>query len=119
MTANGVTFYSTDGDITFTGNTTLTISPSTSGPYQGISMFVSRSAPGGLLKLGQGGATLNFRGAFYAPTMDMRFAGTPQGTSPWAMLVADTIEFAGTSDLNLAYPPQSEGPQIYRVTLVQ
>ena len=119
VTASGVTFYSTDGDITFTGNTTLTITPSTSGTYQGVSLFVSRNAPNGLLQLGQGGATLNFRGAFYAPTMDMRFAGTPQGSSPWAMLVADTIEFAGTSDMNLAYPPSNEAPNIYRVTLVQ
>ena len=116
--AEGVMFYSTTGNITFTGNSTLTITPMTSGAYRGISMFVSRSASGSVA-LGQGGTTLNYRGAFYMPSMEMNFAGTPFGSSPWAMLVADTIEFAGPSDLNLNYPPAGEVPNIYRVTLVR
>ncbi len=116
--ANGVTFYSPNGNLTFGGSSTLTITPQTSGPYQGISMYVSRNAPPGRIELGQGGATLNFRGAFYMPTQELRFAGNPVGSSPWAILVSDTMEYAGTTTVNLAYPPSNEAPVHYRVTLV-
>ncbi len=115
------TWYSPNGgDIFMTGTSSLTLTAPTTGYYHGVALYVDRGAPAGTINLGQGGSQLYFRGAFYAPTQELQIAGNPYGSSDaWAMMVGDTVNFAGTSDFELHPPPQGEAPDTYRVTLVR
>jgi len=112
-------FYVAGGNIVMEGGVILNQTPPLDGTYRGMAVFMSRSLPSGDTTFGAGSSTYNFKGVLYAPTRHMYVAGGSLGDNPWAMFIADTVEYAGTSDLYLTEPPKDEIPDINHVTLVE
>lgn len=121
ITGHGVTFYNTGpGNIRLAGETSVTLTAPTTGPFKGILFYVDRNAPSGVLnEFGRGSASFNFRGTIYAPSQALSIEGGFSGGSPWGMIVGRTIDFAGQSNTTLSRPPEAEGPDITKVMLVE
>ena len=96
VTGSNVTFYIT-GKTSVTGGT-LNLSAPTSGAYNSILIFQSRSSSENLKFSGMSGSTLN--GIVYAPTANLTFTGSSAGTNYNISLVANTVSFSGQSTLN-------------------
>lgn len=72
----GVTIYMPSGGITGSGNIGLQITAPTSGPYNGIALWLSRTNSSGVTL--SGSSTTGFQGIIYAPDSPLTFSG---GTS--------------------------------------
>ena len=96
ITGTGVTFYVT-GTTIVAGGTGLTLTAPTSGTYNGILIFQSRSDTNAMSF--SGGASSNIQGIIYAPTTSMlTYTGNGTGNT-YLSLVVGAATFAGTSNL--------------------
>jgi hypothetical protein len=110
VNGTGVLFYLTGPNyqgINIGGNVTVNWTAPTSGPQAGILFFQDRSIcspPTGNcssknMSSFNGTSGNNFSGAFYFPTTNLTYAGTPN-LSDAAILIAWEIEFNGNAQLN-------------------
>jgi Flp pilus assembly protein TadG len=90
------------GRIDINGNATVTMNPSTSGPYKGVLFYQDRNAPannnanqGNLIN---GGANLTLGGAIYAPSQSVTFSGN--SGSNCLVIIASWVQFQGTANLD-------------------
>ncbi|PSJ57626.1 hypothetical protein [Pseudaminobacter soli (ex Li et al. 2025)] len=92
-----MTIFLLDGsNLTINANETVNLSPPTSGPYAGITIFQGRDNTQEL-KI-NGGAASKLSGFVYAPNAHIFFAGnSASGSSDCLRLVGDTIEMTGSS----------------------
>lgn len=99
LVGHGVTIFLLDGSsLTMNGNHTIDLSPPTSGPYAGITIFQGRDNAQEL-KI-NGSSTSKISGFVYAPNAHIFFAGnSSSGSSDCVRLVGDTIEMTGTSTI--------------------
>ncbi|MCB1382204.1 MAG: pilus assembly protein [Notoacmeibacter sp.] len=98
ITGHGVTiFLMEDAQFDLSGNQTVDLSPPTSGPYAGITLYQEASNSHDLTINGTSGSA--FSGFVYAPGAHVSYTGnsTTSGTGECVRLVADTIEFNGNS----------------------
>jgi hypothetical protein len=77
-----------------------------------------RNAPYLTNNLAWGTSVLKFRGALYFPSQHISVEGTPDGSTPWGMIIGRTVDFAGDGTTVFNTPPAGEAPGVYRVTLV-
>jgi hypothetical protein len=122
VTGNNVTFYNTgEGGFGFrtAGSATATFTAPTTGYYKGILMFTNPSAPYFLNELGVGTSDFNWTGAIYTPSQGLRIEGTSIGANPWALMVADTVDFAGTTSVTFNAPPSGQSPEMLRVAMAE
>jgi hypothetical protein len=104
-TANEVMFHIVDGGmVDIRGNTEFVLTPPTSGIYEDISIFQSRSNDN--LANINGTGDLYITGALYFPNNHVYITG--DNSTIGSRLVACTIEFAGNGVINLGYvgPPR-------------
>jgi hypothetical protein len=98
LIGHGVTiFLMEDATFTTNGNEYIELSPPSSGPYAGITVY---QAPGNTQTLtinGSAGSTVE--GFIYAPSAHVIYAGTStmSGAGSCIRIIANTIEFNGTS----------------------
>jgi len=97
VTGSGVMIYATTG-VSITGNGTVTLSPPTSGPYTGLTLFLSRSSMGTVKVTGNG--TFNVSGTMYAPTGEIMVAGNGD-LELGGQLISDRVDLGGNADVNI------------------
>ncbi len=121
---SGVFFYNinTSGNfhVEIGGNATARLSAPTSGPYKGMLFFVNRNSPDKSPgnKLARGDENSYFSGAIYMPSQHLDFAGNPQNNVHWTVVVSNTLNISGTSDIQVVAKPTSEqAPPAYRTVL--
>ena len=123
VTGNDVTFYHTgEGNtISITSDANVTLSAPTSGPLEGILFFGDPNAPFDTIKIGRGHSNFEFRGALYFPNHQVDWGGNPTANSGWAMIVSRTFRIHGIPGVtnSLSLPPDGEGPNITKPTLVE
>lgn len=112
IVGSGVTWYvadqgNTTSNITINGGATVNLSAPTSGTYQGILIFQSHTVTNASIKL-NGGSAMNLTGITYAPNTQVEFTGSSAANNVGFGIIADTVRFAGNSDLKaLTYDSNS------------
>jgi hypothetical protein len=81
--------------ITTNGNPSLKLFPMTTGPYQGISIYVDRSATDSTLTIG-GTAGWDIEGTIYAPSSTISLNGTP-GAVSGSELIVNKLNMVGNA----------------------
>jgi hypothetical protein len=114
VNGDGVTFYVTGkAPVNINGNVTLNASTNSLTP----------GVPGGVLffqdRANNQAATINgtLSGALYFPNAPLTMSGT--GTSPYTIIVAQTIQFNGTIGIGSDYTSLPEGSPIKAAVLVR
>ena len=102
ITVNYAMIYIESGSANLTGNGVTRIQAPTSGIYNGIAIFQSRTNPNQVdLK---GTSFTNGGGTVYAPVAKVSLTGTT--TSSNMQFISDTFAMSGTADLDLTYTDQ-------------
>jgi hypothetical protein len=102
---SGVTLVFTSSDsATVAGGATVSLTPPTSGTYQGISIYASRSMSTGTVFKLAGGSSQSISGAIYLPKAQLSYAGNTGMNVTCTQIVADTVNFVGNSTLGLTCP---------------
>jgi hypothetical protein len=96
VSGTGVTIY-TNGSVSMNGNAPLTLSAPTSGTYNGILYFQSRSDSNSFSLTGTSGSSIS--GIFYAPLAPASYQGT-SGATVNASFVVNTMSLGGTPVLH-------------------
>jgi Flp pilus assembly protein TadG len=122
LVGHGVTiFLLDDASMTINGNQVVDLSPPTSGPYAGITIFQGRDNAQQLTINGTSGSKMS--GFVYAPNANIFFAGnSASGSSDCLRLVGDTVEMTGNSAIQSDCKAQLGGRTMYAgryVTLVK
>jgi len=121
VTGQEVTFYNTGegGGIRIAGEADVTFSAPTSGPYEGVLFYTDRSAPNLLNDIGRGSSNFTWSGAIYFPSQAVSLEGNTIDSSPFGMIVADTVDFAGTNDMTLNGGLDLAPPGIGKIMLTE
>ena len=105
MTGSGVTLVLMNGAslTNLNGGSNLSISAPTSGPYKGIAIYsdpVSQPADADVTI--NGGSSTSIEGLMYFPTQNLQFSGNTTGANACTVVVGNTIELTGNSELTTA-----------------
>jgi hypothetical protein len=101
VTGSGITIYLAAGStVTINGTAYVNLSAPTSGTYAGILFFGDRSASTSALNTFNGTAGSKLTGAIYFASEAVRYLGNFSGTSGCTQVVADTIEWSGSTTIN-------------------
>ena len=98
LAAPGVTiFLLDDASMSIGANQLVQLSPPTSGPYEGISVYQEQGNTNAMQILGTSGSAVS--GIIYAPSAHVQFAGnaTANAAPECLRVIADTIELTGNS----------------------
>jgi Flp pilus assembly protein TadG len=107
VTASGVSIILTGspassiGIVNISGGATLTLTPPTSGPMQGVALYLDRNAPANTDSF-SGGSTMSITGSLYLPSQAVNFSGGASTGSACMQLIADTVNFSGGSSFGHA-----------------
>src|SRR5258706_8811175 len=108
ITGAGVTLVFTGsgsswGTASIGSNAIVSLTAPTSGATQGIVMYGDRNMPVGTTFNLTGGGTQNFGGAIYLPKASLNFSGGDGTTTSCTKIIADTIAFTGSSNLQVNF----------------
>lgn len=110
ITASGVTFYLTNGaSVTMNGSQTYQFTAPTTGSLAAILFFQDRSDTSSATI--NGSASSNFTGALYFPAAQLTYNGSGP-LAAYTILVANTIVFNGSSNMNDNYTSLPNGSPI-------
>lgn len=106
ITGTGVTLVFTGsgsnwGTATIGSNAIVDLTAPTSGKTQGIVIYGDRKMQAGTAFNLTGGGTQNFGGAIYLPKANLSFAGGNGTKTSCTKVIADTLAFTGTSNLQV------------------
>ncbi|WFU13881.1 TadE/TadG family type IV pilus assembly protein [Bradyrhizobium sp. CB3481] len=106
ITGSGVTLVFTGsgsswGTATIGSNAIIDLTAPTSGTMQGVVFYGDRKMPAGTAFNLTGGGTQNFGGAIYLPKANLSFSGGNGTTTSCTKVIADTITFTGSSNLQV------------------
>src|SRR5262249_35163047 len=116
LVGNGVMIYnapspkSNSDVININGNNgaSVTLSPPTSGPYKGISLFQDRTSTQSLSVAGHG--NFHITGTFYAAKANLTVAGN-SATSMGSQYISDSLTVTGTTATNITWNQNSTAQQ--------
>jgi hypothetical protein len=111
LIGNGVMIYVTNlwpDELDINGSAgVLTLTPPTSGPYQGISLFQDRL--NNQVIYVRGSTTVQITGAIYAPAASVQVSSNVSGNTVGGAIIADSLSLAGGATVNVqmgnAAPP--------------
>ncbi|MBB4366899.1 Flp pilus assembly protein TadG [Bradyrhizobium sp. CIR48] len=106
ITGAGVTLVFTGsggnwGTASIGSNATVDLTAPTAGATKGIVLYGDRNMPAGTAFNLTGGGTQNFGGAIYLPKANLSFSGGNGTSTSCTKIVADTLTFSGTSNLQV------------------
>lgn len=96
IVGTGVTIYMPSGGITGSGNVGLNITAPTSGTYNGMALWISRTNSSGITL--SGNSTTSFQGIIYAPDSNLTFSGTTPLTLT-SDLIVNNMTFSGNTTI--------------------
>jgi hypothetical protein len=102
-------------DATSTGGAAINLTAPTTGPTAGIVIFGDRNMPVSTSFKFAGNGSQVFGGAVYLPKGALSFSGGSGGSNNCTQIIADTINFVGTSDLAIncgSYATKSLGSNL-------
>jgi hypothetical protein len=111
LTAIGVMIYnapqSNSDTINLQGSGSITMSPPTSGPYQGLSIFQARapSIQPTVNITGNGTAPLSITGTFYVPSGPLKVTGNGTQDTIGSQYISDTLTLGGNGSFNVNWNP--------------
>jgi Flp pilus assembly protein TadG len=113
----GVSFYNTQGaasykPIVVSGGSSTTLSAPTSGSLAGILFFQDRSIKSSSQNTVSGGSTAGFEGTLYFPTTPLVYSGGSSTSAAYTVIIADTITFSGSSNINNNYSSLAGGSPV-------
>jgi hypothetical protein len=130
-TGSGVSFYNTCSPspcnngksgykpFTISGGGSSTMSAPTSGSLSGILFFQDRTVNTGAKDTVSGGSSTCFTGVLYFSQTQLDYSGGSSGGSCNTQLVADTIDFSGSSNLGSTSASSSQGPSAPSAAIIE
>jgi hypothetical protein len=120
LVANQVMLYNTSltqqaGKIDLSGSGTALLTPPTSGPYQGISIFQDRALTNPLTF--SGGSVLAVEGTVYAPKAGVVLSGSVTASVLFGGFISDTMTLSGSASIKLQLG--NNPPRAPNITLVE
>jgi len=124
ITGNGVVIYndpqSNSDAIDLSGQGAITLTPPTSGPYQGITLFQKRE---GTIQptvgvTGNGTAPLYMTGTFYAPSAQLKVTGNGTQDTIGSQYISNTLILGGNGTFKVDWNP-AVVPGVRQVWLVE
>jgi hypothetical protein len=105
MTGSGVVIYnnpsSNSDQIKLTGSGSLTLSPPTTGPYKGISIFQNRTSTAPIAVTGNG--SLNISGSIYAAAAEVDVTGNGGTTVAGSQIISNNLVVTGNGSVDVSY----------------
>src|SRR5262249_24651740 len=98
LTGNGVMIYNDGGVINIAGQGIVTLSPPTSGPYTGITMFQNRGSAQPVQVVGNG--TMNMTGTFYAANAFVQVSGNGSVNYIGSQYVSRDLKLTGNGTID-------------------
>ena len=123
LIGDGVTFYNTQGGsysykpITISGGGNATLSAQTSGPQAGMLFFEDPTITSSSKNTISGGSSTTLTGGLYFKNDNLVYSGGSSAAALGVTIVADTVEFSGSSKLSGYAGPG--GGNVTLVALVQ
>lgn len=99
-TGNQNTFNNAVAQVSINGGATVNLTPPTSGTYSGITMYRDGRVTNKSNFTINGNSSSILEGAFYFPDDNLMFNGTSGMQLTCFLMVAKTLEFSGTADIN-------------------
>ena len=102
ITGNDVFIYnggSTVGSISLAGSSSISLTPPTSGAYEGISIFQDRTSTAALSLVGSGG--IQITGGIYAAQAPASLKGTSATAIDGSFLIVDSATLTGNATINV------------------
>lgn len=96
-----VFIFSTAGSITMTGGGTFVLTAPTSGEYEGLLLFTSRTNSSTITITG--GASSTFQGTMYSPAGTLALQGGAGSLSLEAQVIVNKLSIGGSSGINVEY----------------
>ena len=121
ISGNGVTFFMTNNaTVDINGSAHLDLKAPTSGTYKGVLFYGDRDNDYDTNKF-NGNASSSLTGAMYFPSQDVQFLGNFSGDNGCMRIVAATIKFTGSSEMNADCTAEglNQMPLPGRVSLVE
>jgi len=124
VTGNGVTIYndpqSNTDNINLAGQGAITLTPPLYGPYQGVTIFQSRTATSQptVSVTGNGTAPMYLTGTFYVPKAELNVTGNGTQDTIGSQYISNTLKLGGNGSFNVDWDP-SLVPGIREVLLVE
>jgi Flp pilus assembly protein TadG len=97
LNGTGVTIYIDSGGVSLAGGASISLSAPSSGPWQGIQMFQSRSDSTAASFVGGTGQLIN--GLLYFPDATLTYTGGASSTATATTIVANMITMTGNSNI--------------------
>jgi len=101
ITGSNVMIYVPTGSITMTGNGTVSLTPMTSGPYQGIILFQDPSNSSSDKMAGNGNMSIS--GTIYAPAASLEDTGNGTTDVFGSQIIANSLSLKGNGTVNVAF----------------
>jgi hypothetical protein len=118
ITGTNVMIYVPSGSITMTGNGTVSLSPMTSGPYQGIILFQDPSNSSGDKMAGNG--NLNVTGTIYAPAASLEDTGNGTTDVFGSQIIANSMTLKGNGTVNVKFGSSTaQTPNLRNIGIVE
>jgi len=105
ITAHGVMIYLKQGAFGMNGSGDFDITPITSGPYTGLSIYMDRNNTSSYSMTGSGDSS--FTGTVYAPAASVSITGSTGTMVVDSQIISYTTTLIGSGDLNLVYTPSN------------
>ncbi|MGB8983899.1 MAG: pilus assembly protein TadG-related protein [Anaerolineales bacterium] len=101
LNGNGVTIFMRSGNVHWNGNAQINLTAPTSGPYDGLLIYLPMSNDEGMII--NGNSDSSFVGTFLAPASDIQINGTAGVGGYRSQIVGYTIDLIGTADMRVEY----------------
>jgi Flp pilus assembly protein TadG len=89
------------GTASIASNANVTLTAPNSGPTAGIVFYGDRNMPIGTAFSLEGGSSQQITGAIDLPNAALKFAGSSSTSTPCTQIIADTVTFTGTSNIQV------------------
>jgi Flp pilus assembly protein TadG len=108
LTGSNVMLYLTGSkaSIDLAGNGAVTLSPMTTGPYAGITLFQARSDTNGARLVGNG--NMNITGTIYAPAANVNAEANGTTNVFGSQIIAKSLALTGNGTVNVDFDPDSQ-----------
>ncbi|MEX1247163.1 MAG: pilus assembly protein TadG-related protein [Anaerolineales bacterium] len=101
VTGTDVLIYSTEGSVDLTGGGTFNLTAPTSGDYEGLLLFTSRTNTEDIVITG--GSASTFGGTIYSPAGILKLSGGSGSLSLDAQVIVNKLQISGSAGINVEY----------------